>query len=227
MPQIDRGNLLDLLVALGIVAAGMLLWSLLFATPAQAQLAVSDAPVEASTADMDTVQLPGILKQNTASALSLTTTGGAGRFQPQAAYLNSLMQTMTSGVADAASFAALYPGWVDFGPDAADVAAQITNATLTTYANAITVAQSQAADFNAEDAQFEKLEACNAASIGVMQAIQCGNEINLAAAQQTQLLRQIEITRLIVEAVHDGEELNERAQHGANSQAYFMAGAQH
>jgi conjugal transfer/entry exclusion protein len=99
--------------------------------------------------------------------------------------------------------------------------------TLTTYANAITVAQSQAADFNAEDTQFENLEACNATSISVLQAIQCGNEINLAAAQQTQMLRQLEITRLIVEAVHAGSELNERAQLGANSQTYFLTGGQH
>jgi hypothetical protein len=136
------------------------------------------------------------------------------------------MQTMASGVVDAGTFANLYPGWIDFGPDAADVAAQITHATLTTYANAITVAQSQAADFNAEDTQFENLEACNATSISVLQAIQCGNEINLAAAQQTQLLRQIEITRLIVDAVHAGEELDERAQRGANEQTSQLTAAQ-
>jgi conjugal transfer/entry exclusion protein len=136
------------------------------------------------------------------------------------------MQMMSTGVADANTFANLYPGWFDFGPDAADVAAQITNMTLTTYANSIAVAQSQAGDFNAEDAQFTSLEACNATSISVLQAIQCGNEINLAAAQQTQLLRQIEITRLIVEATRAGEELNERSQKGANEQAGLLTAAQ-
>jgi hypothetical protein len=177
-----------------------------------AQIAVTDPPVEVASQQ---------------AALSLTTAGGAGRFQPQAPYLNSLMQIMASGVADANTFATFYPGWVDFGPDAAGIAAQITNATLTTYANAITVAQSQATDFAAEDAQFQNLEACNATSISVLQAIQCGNEINLAAAQQTQLLRQIEITRLIVEATHNGEELNERAQRGANDQTSLITAAQH
>src|SRR6266446_2668967 len=146
MLSIDRDNLSDLLTALAISGALMLI-----ATPAFSQIAVTDPPIE----------------------LSVTTPGGAGRFQHQAPYLNSLMQTMASGVADAGTFANFYPGWVDFGPDAADVAAGITNRTLTTYANAITVAQSQAADFNTEDAKFQTLETCNASSIGVLQAIQC------------------------------------------------------
>jgi hypothetical protein len=136
------------------------------------------------------------------------------------------MRMLAGGVADANTFATLFPGWVDFGPDAATIAAAITNSTLTTYADAITIAQSQAADFSAEDAQFANLETCNAASIGVLQAIQCGNEIQLAAAQQTQLLRQLEITRLIVDAVHDGEELNEKSQFGANAEVSQLTAAQ-
>jgi hypothetical protein len=167
-----------------------------------------------------------ILSADVGSATSLTTPGGAGRFQPQAQFLDSLMSRL-QGVNTAGAFADLYPGWVDFGPDGAGAAANITQQTMTTYANAITVAQSQAADFTAEDTQFTALEACNASSIGVLQAIQCGNEINLAAAQQTQLLRQIEITRLIVDSVHYGEELNDAAQNGAHSQAYLLNAAQH
>jgi conjugal transfer/entry exclusion protein len=67
---------------------------------------------------------------------------------------------------------------------------------------------------------------CNAASVSVLQAIQCGNEINLAAAQQTQQLRQLEITQIMIEAVDYGETLNEKSQLGANAQAYFIGGAQ-
>jgi len=133
---------------------------------------------------------------------------------------------MGSGVASAQIFAATYPGWVDFGANAAATAAQITNQTLTTYADAISVAQAQAANFSGEDAHFQALEACNAASVSVLQAIQCGNEINLAAAQQTQQLRQLEITHIMVDAVHFGEQLNEDAQLGANAQTYFLTGAQ-
>jgi hypothetical protein len=214
-------------------SAAILMGLLLWATPARAQLAVSDSPVEANTtviastvSGISSQQMPAIIAQDTLTAQSLTTPGGAGRFQSQLGYLNSLMQTMGSGIANAQIFAATYPGWVDFGANAAAMAAQITNQTLTTYADAISVAQAQAANFSGEDAHFQALEACNAASVSVLQAIQCGNEINLAAAQQTQQLRQLEITHIMVDAVHFGEQLNEDAQLGANAQTYFLTGAQ-
>src|SRR6266436_6869431 len=130
---IDRANLHDFLIA-GAVGLAILL----IPTLARAQLGytlVYDPSVYLST--------QSILTQAGLIATSVDTPGGAGRFQPQAGYLNALMQTMASGVADAGTFANFYPGWVDFGPDAADVAARITNMTLTTYANAVTVAQSQ------------------------------------------------------------------------------------
>jgi hypothetical protein len=204
-----------------------------WANPARAQLAVSDSPVETNTtiiasmlSGVSSQQLPAIIGQDTLTAQSLTTPGGAGRFQSQLSYLDSLMQTMGSGVASAQAFAATYPGWIDFGANAAATAAKITNQTLTTYADAISVAQAQATNFSGEDAHFQALEACNAASVSVLQAIQCGNEINLAAAQQTQQLRQLEITHIMIDAVHFGEQLNEDAQLGANAQTYFLTGAQ-
>ncbi|MGO9268174.1 MAG: hypothetical protein ACLQBA_25345 [Candidatus Binataceae bacterium] len=221
--------------------AATLLALALAATPAWAQLAVSDGPVEGNTTTIAgnstvmagtltgiaTQQLPAIITQDTITAQSLTTPGGAGRFQSQLSYLNALMQTLGSGsIANAQSFAAIYPGWVDIGPNAAVTAAQITSQTLATYADAVSVAQTQAANFSAEDERFQTLEACNAASVSVLQALQCGNEINLAAAQQTQALRQLEITHIIVDAVDHGEQLNENAQLGANAQTYFLTGAQ-
>ncbi len=219
--------------ALRSTSAAILMALALRANPARAQLAVSDSPVEANTtviagtvSGISRQQLPAIIAQDTITAQSLTTPGGAGRFQSQLSYLNSLMQTMGSGIANAQIFAATYPGWVDFGANAAATAAQITNQTLTTYADAISVAQAQAANFSGEDEHFQALEACNAASVSVLQAIQCGNEINLAAAQQTQQLRQLEITHIMVDAVHFGEQLNEDAQLGANAQTYFLTGAQ-
>jgi hypothetical protein len=182
--------------------------------PAFGQIAVTDPPVETATA---------------LAATSLTTPGGAGLFRAQAPYLNSLMQLMTTGVADAQTFAGLYPGWVDFGPDAAGLAARITQSTLQSYSNAISVAQSQAGDFNAEDSQFAQLEGCNAqaAAMGVLAAIQCGNEIGLVEAQQTQMLRQLVITLIMLESTHYGEALNNTAQAGANLQASLLNAAQH
>ncbi len=167
--------------ALRSTSAAILMVLALWANPVRAQLAVSDSPVEANTtviagtlSGISNQQLPAIIAQDTITAQSLTTPGGAGRFQSQLSYLNSLMQTMGSGIAK----------------------------------------------------HFQALEACNAASVSVLQAIQCGNEINLAAAQQTQQLRQLEITHIMVDAVHFGEQLNEDAQLGANAQTYFLTGAQ-
>jgi hypothetical protein len=226
--------------ALRSTSAAILMVLAFWANPARAQLAVSDSAVEGNTTTIAgnttvmagtltgiaTQQLSAIITQDTITAQSLTTPGGAGRFESQLSYLNSLMQTLGSGsIANAQSFAAIYPGWVDFGANAAATAAQITNQTLTTYADVISVAQAQAANFIGEDAHFQALEACNAA-VSVLQAIQCGNEINLAAAQQTQALRQLEITHIIVDAVDHGEQLNENAQLGANAQTYFLTGAQ-
>jgi conjugal transfer/entry exclusion protein len=219
--------------ALRSTSAAILMVLALWAKPARAQLVVSDGPVETNTtiiastlSGVSSQQLPAIIAQDTLTAQSLTTPGGAGRFQSQLSYLNSLMETMGSGIANAQIFAATYPGWIDFGANAAATAAKITNQTLTSYADAISVAQAQAANFSREDAHFQALEACNAASVSVLQAIQCGNEINLAAAQQTQQLRQLEITHIMVDAVHFGEKLNEDAQLGANAQTYFLTGAQ-
>jgi len=61
---IDGDNLRALLFALGIIGVVMLLWALFTASPAQAQLAVSAAPVAAATANIDQVQEPGILQQD-------------------------------------------------------------------------------------------------------------------------------------------------------------------
>jgi len=97
---------------------------------------------------------------------------------------------------------------------------------MQTYADVIAVAKSQAADFPAQDAQFQTLAAANATSTGVLQAIQAGNMIALAGVQQAQLHNQLEITHLILEATHDAEQLNERAQWGASNQVSQITAAQ-
>ena len=230
MPPIDRANLRDLLVALGIIAAGLLLYSVLFATPARAQLAVSDAPVEASTADMDTVQEPGILAQDTLIATSVTTPGGAGLFQGQAPFLNAMMQTLASGIPDAATYLAYFAGWVDFGPTAALLAANITNKIIQTDVNTLNVYQSLAADFDGEDASLGQIEACNQAAgaqRSVLVALQCTNEAIMNLAQHVELLEFTQIVKGINDVVHHGYDLNSDAQAGANMQTFLTQAAQH
>jgi hypothetical protein len=101
------------------------------------------------------------LQQNTATALLLTTTDGDGRFQPQAAYLNSLMQTMPSGGQMRAVSRRYALAGSTSDPGAGELGVYITTLTIMACAKVNTIAQAPVADFNAEDAQLEKLEACN------------------------------------------------------------------
>jgi len=192
----------------GCIIAGAILGAWLLSLPVRAQVGtctcVSDPPVE----------------------LSLTTGGGAGRYEPEGSFLGSLMQMLAGDVDTAANFVALYPGWQDPGANAAMKGAQIAAKTLSTEAAAISIAQGQANDFAAEGAQFAKLEACNVSSVSLLQAIQCGNEIALYGAQQTQMLRQLMVTQIIEESVAHGESLNERAQRGASNEVSQLTAAQ-
>jgi hypothetical protein len=92
--MIDAPTRQDCVIAGFALAA--VLSSLLFLSPATAQIAVTDPPVETSTAATasELLHTNQILSQdvqvNTQTAQSLTTPGGAGAWQSDAAYLNSL-----------------------------------------------------------------------------------------------------------------------------------------
>jgi hypothetical protein len=83
------------------VAIAAIVSSLLFGPPATAQIAVTDPPVETSTAAtaselLQTNQILGRdVQVNTQTAQSLTTPGGAGAWQSNATYLNSLAGNLT------------------------------------------------------------------------------------------------------------------------------------
>src|SRR5216683_1669701 len=93
---IDRDNLRDLLTALGIIGAAMLAYWLLLATPAHAQIAVTDPPVETATAqtaselNATNKTLAKDLQKNTKTAQPVTTGGGAGAWQSNEGYSPSL-----------------------------------------------------------------------------------------------------------------------------------------
>jgi hypothetical protein len=155
---------------------------------------------------------------------------------------------MGSGIVDPQTFASLYVGWEDPGPDAIYQAEEITTQTLNTYAGALGVVQSQASDFSQEDSQLQNIEQCNSstdeaasaikravsinpipigppgASGAVLRAIQCNTEAQLAVAQQIQLERQLLMTLITTEAVAHGQELNEKAQVRAADAVNFNLG---
>ena len=81
-----------------------------------------------------------------------------------------------------------------------------------TYAGALSAAQQQAAGFSNEDSQLAAIETGNQNATAVLQAIQVNTEAELAVAQQIQLLRQLVVIQVTLEATKAGEELNERTQ---------------
>jgi hypothetical protein len=192
---------------------------------AHAQVPVVDAPTETATAKTAAAMtqanqtLDQIQHQATMTAQSLTVGYGGSRYASQLDLLNSLMQTATSGVADADSFKALFTGWKDLGENRAQVGAQQTAVGLKTFASAISVAFNQANHFAAEERQFQKLSACiSAQGITAVQAQQCDGDIGLFVAQQIQLERQLQITQIVMNAVSDGWMLSSIAQVGASNE---------
>ena len=128
--MVNRDNLKDVAAALAMVSAAILVWSLVFPARAYAQLAVSDAPVEAATADMDQNELPNILSRDTATATSVTTGGGGGLYTP--ANLSGPGNQLFSGI-NTQNFDTEFPGWTPLLQDSTTHAIDITTHVLTTY----------------------------------------------------------------------------------------------
>jgi hypothetical protein len=199
--------------------------SLLISAPAYAQFGgeiVSDPLVEQNTGTMigqlTTADhaLASILGADQATAFSVTTGGGSGLFQGAAGFLDTLDANFSNTV-NAQVFNAVFPGWVPLPSDAIPRDQAVAKLGLATYQAALQIAANQAADFDPEDGHFGTIEAANSASGAVLRAIQANTEAVLAAAQQTQMERQLLITLITVEATRSGEELNERAQQGATA----------
>jgi len=217
MPPLDIDNVRAVILALAVAIIATVLFDAATAH-AQGCMCVADGPTETATADtaseLETVI--GLLKQdvkeNTITATSVTTGGGGGLWRAEGGYLTSLTQNLSLGIFDPQKFAANFPGWLALTPTSTQDAKQISALSLATYAGAVTIAQQQAANFGNEDNQLGAIESASSDSGAVLQAIQANTEAVLAVASQIQALRQIEITHLDIDAVHHGEELNERAR---------------
>jgi hypothetical protein len=103
----------------------------------------SDQAAETSLADIDTVQLPAILQQDTTTATSVTTGGGGGNYTPIGGYIANLDQSLFSGI-NGQNFNTSFPGWLALPPDSTNsVSIPLTTTILTTYGNALALAQSR------------------------------------------------------------------------------------
>lgn len=160
-----------------------------------------------------------------------TTGGGAGAWQSDQPFLNSLATAMGQGGGicyanrnAVQQFGADFPGMTPPPANAAARARQLAAITLGTLEGALAVGQQQAAHFNYENGQLSALESKNQNAQGALQAIQVTNEILLAQAQQLQMMRQLLITLLNAEGVYNGHRLNAEAQAAAQSGEFLSSG---
>jgi hypothetical protein len=222
----DRDNLRDVAIAALLVGAAMLVWRLLRPVIAHAQLSGASAVVTVPgsvTSDSATEQnTSGILQEDTVTANSVSTGGGGGDYQPNSAYIANLDQQLFSGI-NAQNFATWFRGWQALPPDSTDtVAIPMTSTVLTTYGQALALAQSQERELEGEN--FSNIETTSSTTTDLLTAVQANTEAVLADIQQQQYVRQLLATLVTVEATKAGQELNERAQEEATNAKSFNLG---
>lgn len=205
---------------------GALCFIALWAINCHAQIGaqiVSDPPVEQATTDMDTVQFPALIQQDTATATSVTTPEGQGNFTPINDYNNNLTSQLFSNI-NSTDFPVDFPGWVPLPIQATVIAKQITTDVLATYANAIAIAQSQSSALGTDN--LSSIEQVSTSTTSLLAAVQANTDAILAVAQGIQAERQLLATLITVEATKAAEELNEKAQEQATDQnAYDLIDA--
>ena len=166
-------------------------------------------------------------------ALSVTTPGGSGRYTSELGFEGSQTALMQSGIFDSTGFDAVFLGWTDLDAlpnlTAADNAKAITEQSFATFKGALAVALAQVNHFAVEEQQFAKLELCNTqAGVGrsLLQAVQCGNEINIHNGQLEVVSQQLMATAILLEAVDHAERVNESAGAGGTNQGNQLHTAQ-
>lgn len=176
---------------------------------------VSDPPVEQATADMDTVQFPALIQQDTTTATSVTTGEGGGNFTPINNYNGQLNNQLFSNI-NSTDFPTDFPGWQHLPNNTSLFAQQITTDVLATYANAIAIAQSQSNVLLSDNLQA--IEQVSIGTTSLLAAVQANTDAALAVAQGIQAVRQLLATLVTVEATKAAQELSATAQEQATSQ---------
>ena len=159
------------------------------------------------------------LAQQLQYAIKNTTGGGAGRFQSNQNLLANLggliseqqgLSYTFQGLAQ--QFQQLYPGYsVTTTPGVQSPQASV-DTTLNTLNGALQSAQSQAQNFQGEQAALQGLEMKNQTAVGNLQAVQVSNEIALAQVQQIQLLRQLVMAQMNSQNTAAANQLNSQTQ---------------
>jgi len=124
-----------------------------------------------------------------------------------------------SGLAQ--QFQQLYPGYSTTG--GVQSPAMSMDTTLNTLNGALQSAQSQAQDFQADQALLQTLETKNGSAIGNLQVAETANEIALAQIQQIQMLRQLAMATMNSQNTAAAAQLN--AQTASQQTALAIIGA--
>src|SRR5690242_16580666 len=154
----DRDNLKDVAIAAVLVAAAMLVWSLLQPKIAYAQFGgtVITAPGSVTSDQVTEQNTASILRQDSTIATSVSSGGGGGDYQPNSQFIASLDQSLFSGI-NTQNFATWFPGWQALPSNSTDtVAIPLATAVLTTYGQALALAQSQEQELEGEN--FSNIE---------------------------------------------------------------------
>jgi len=200
------------------------------APPALAQLAVSDAATEASTAETaaelgaTNQEIANDVAENTLTANSVITPGDPGLFQPVNGFLDQEMALLASGNVTAQAMAAMFPGFQLPNPDNMLQDTTIAANGLATYYAAEQAAEDQGGDFDAEAAYLQSIEAANTASVSVLGAIQIQTEATLAVASQIMMERQLQISEIRILSLDAAYRMDNDAQQAAADAAALNQG---
>src|ERR1700693_1510162 len=161
-----------------------------------------------------------------------TTGGGAGVWQSNQNLLANLggliseqegLSYTFQGLTQ--QFQQLYPGYNVTSTPGALITQASVDTTLNTLNGALQSAQSQAQNFQGEQAALQTLEVKNQAAVGNLQAVQVSNEIALAQVQQIQMLRQLVMAEMTSQNTAAANQLNSQAQSELAAQALLSAPA--
>jgi hypothetical protein len=174
-------------------------------------------------------QLPGpgcscvtdpVTESNTGTiASAVTTGGGAGLYNSQAAYLDSLTGTMGQNVTG--TIQTDFPGEEVLPPDTTPIVMQLSKDSLNTYYNAWSVADMVQSNMDADDAALANIEQLNQ-SLGsgglfgnapaLLAAVQLNTEVGIHIAQEMEISNALLAAELKMHAVEHAEILNEKTQ---------------
>ena len=181
----------------------------------------SDQAAESSLADIDTVQLPAIVQQDTTTATSLTTPGGSGFYTPTISLISGMDRQLFAQI-NSQDAGTLFPGFQPLPNYTTPQLKAISSAALQTYASALAAAQSQDNELTGEN--FQGIEKASAGTTYTLTALQANTEAALQVASELQYVRQLLITLIEIEATKASEEMNERSQEAATSAVHFNGG---